>query len=352
MPTIPATGADFVAGGFNNNDPRFLERGKLTAVLIRQARGTATDISPHDSTGAVKWSPLATNGQLRNDLFAIIKVGGVWQVNPSPNEGWHLFAAFKEGDGPSIKPSIDKDEFMIEQQDEPWDSVRTKQDEPFTVTLAETLKDSWRRLRNDLPFVDSLGNLLVQTPGASTGWSKALGADPIDWQVLIVRQFAKGGKKVVTVKGYSLCHLDDIGEAKMGKKDAEVAPFTFTPLPDGIFIATVDGVNGVPIIKHEWISWDGAFTNTTQYTVSLGAASAGTFTLSYGGVGPTATIAYNAANSAVKTALVGLDDGYTASNWTVTGTAPTFTVTVPNSGKALTGDGTGLTGGTFAVTPV
>jgi hypothetical protein len=348
---IPSTGTDFVAGGFNNNDSRFLERGKLTAVLVRDARGPATDISPYDSTGAVKWSPLATNGQLRNDLFAIVKVNGVWQVNGSPNEGWHLFGAFKEGEGPSIKPSIDKDDFMIEQQDEPFDSIRTKQDEPFTVTAVETLRDSWRRLRNDLPFSDSLGNLLVKTPGASTGWSKALGSEAVDRQVLLVRQFTKGGKKVTTVKGYSLCHINEFGEAKMGKKDAESAPITFQPLPDGIFISTIDGVNGVPIIKHEWISWGGVFTNTTQYTVGVGAASAGTFTLTYGGL-TTATIAYNAAASAVKSALVALDDGFDASKWTVTGSAPTWTVTVPDSGRALTGDGTGLTGGTFAVTAV
>lgn len=68
--------------------------------------------------------------------------------------------------------------------------------------------------------------------------------------------------------------------------------------------------------------------------------------------GATATIAYNALNSAVKTALVNLDDGFVAADWTVTGTAPTFTVTVPTSAKVLTGDGSGLTGGTFAVTPL
>lgn len=348
---IPSTGTDYVAGGFNNNDPRFLERGKLMAALVRDARGTATDISPYDGAGAVKWSPFAQDGKLRSDLFAIIKSGGQWVVNPSPNEGFHLFTAFKEGDGPSVKPSIDKDDFMIEQQDEPWDSVRTKQDEPVTFTAVESLKDSWRRLRNDLPFVDSLGNLLVKTPGASTGWSKALGAAAVDRQVLLVRQFTKGGKTVTTVKGYALCRLNDIGEQKMGKKDAEAASFTLQPLPDGIFIATVDGVNGVPIIKHEWVSWGGAFTVTTQYTVGVGAASAGTFTLTYGGL-TTATIAYNAAASAVKSALVALDDGFDASKWTVTGSAPTWTVTVPDSGRVLTGDGTGLTGATFAVTAV
>jgi hypothetical protein len=62
----------------------------------------------------------------------------------------------------------------------------------------------------------------------------------------------------------------------------------------------------------------------------------------------TAGIQYNAAASAVKTALVALDDGYDASDWTVTGSnGGPYTVTSP--GGVLTGSGAGLTGGTFSV---
>ncbi|AKJ72030.1 hypothetical protein [Gordonia alkanivorans] len=87
-----------------------------------------------------------------------------------------------------------------------------------------------------------------------------------------------------------------------------------------------------------------------DYVVGVGAASAGTFTLSYKG-NTTAGIAYNAAASAVKSALVALDDGFDAADWTVTGTAPNWTVTTPD-GAPIAGSGSGLTGGTFAVTPV
>ena len=63
----------------------------------------------------------------------------------------------------------------------------------------------------------------------------------------------------------------------------------------------------------------------------------------------TGTIAHNASAATVKTALVALDDGYSASDWTVTGSAGgPYTVTTP--GGALTGSSTGLTEGTFAIT--
>lgn len=351
---LPATGTTMAAGGYNDNDSRFLERGKLMAMFVRDARGADTNISPHNGNGSVNWSPLAQDGQLRDDLSAFKKVNGVWQLNPEPNEGFIRFGAFKEGDGPSEKPSMDTDDLMIEQQDEPYDSVRTKNDAPFTVSTVETLNDAWRKLRNDQPFCDADGNLIVQLPGAATGWGQELGSDPVDRQVLLVREFTRAGKKVHTVKGFSLCRITDIGEVKQSKKDAETAPFTFKPLTDGHFMAKNALGVVVPVIKYEWAGGlDKLFgAPVTQYTVSLGAASAGTFTLSYGGVGPSATIAYNAASSAVKTALVGLDDGYVTADWTVSGTAPTFTVTVPSSAKVLTGDGSGLTGGTFAVTPV
>ena len=92
-------------------------------------------------------------------------------------------------------------------------------------------------------------------------------------------------------------------------------------------------------------------TTVSNYLVTLGTPSAGTFTLTWGGE-TTAAIAYNAANSAVKAALVALDDGYGAGAWTVTGSAGgPYTITPPAAG-AVTGSGAGLTGGSFSVAPV
>lgn len=88
------------------------------------------------------------------------------------------------------------------------------------------------------------------------------------------------------------------------------------------------------------------------FTVTLGAPSAGTFTLSYGG-STTAGLAFNATASTVQTALTGLPS-VGSSNATVTGSAGgPYTVSFLNAlagdGLLLTGNGTGLTGGTFAV---
>lgn len=103
------------------------------------------------------------------------------------------------------------------------------------------------------------------------------------------------------------------------------------------------------------LSWsdDGQLGTPTNFLVTLGAQSSGTFTLTYGGL-TTGTIAYNATNATVKTALVALDDGFDASRWTVTGSAGgPYTVTVPVPYTALTGSGALLgTPGTFAITPV
>lgn len=87
---------------------------------------------------------------------------------------------------------------------------------------------------------------------------------------------------------------------------------------------------------------------TDTFTVALGGATGGDFTLSFGG-NTTAPIAYNATPAAVKTALVAFDDGYKASDWAVTGSAGAWTVTLPKVG-ALTGSGSGLTDGTLAIT--
>ena len=87
-------------------------------------------------------------------------------------------------------------------------------------------------------------------------------------------------------------------------------------------------------------------------TVGVGAASGGTFTLTYKGQ-TTAGIAYNALASAVQSALRALTT-IGATGCSVTGTAPTWTVqmtgALANDTTALTGSGSGLTGGSLVIT--
>lgn len=351
----PATGTTPDAGGYTTVDNRFQggHRTGLIAVLFRDARGAATDISPHNPDGSVRWSPLALDGQLRADLFAQKRVDGKWVNNTAPNEGFHLVGAFGEGNGPSTKPKIDTDDQMIEQTNWPFESDITKQDEPFTFGALQNLFPAILRLRNNLPLADANGNSLVELPGgADAGWSQPLETNKIPRQFLLYGIRKRGSLYTYEVESYDFATLTDVGERQMGKK-GKVADLTFKPEPSGYFMGMVDG-NYIDIIRHTFVGGT-AWAETgkgpvPKYSVGVGAASAGTFTLSYGG-NTTAPIPYNANAAAVKSALVALDDGYAAADWTVAGAAPTITVTVPDPNKVLSGDGTGLTGGTLAITP-
>ena len=88
-------------------------------------------------------------------------------------------------------------------------------------------------------------------------------------------------------------------------------------------------------------------------TVSLGSPSAGNFTLTYKAQ-TTANIAYNATAAAVQSALAALSS-IPAGTVAVTGAAGgpytvTFSGSLAQDTTALTGSGTGLTGGTFLIT--
>jgi hypothetical protein len=96
----------------------------------------------------------------------------------------------------------------------------------------------------------------------------------------------------------------------------------------------------------------GALIN--NFTVSLGSPTAGNFTLTFNSQ-TTAPITFNATAATVQSALA-LLTSVPAGSMIVTG--PTggpygvqFTSVLTNSALALTGSGTGLTGGTFAVAP-
>lgn len=87
--------------------------------------------------------------------------------------------------------------------------------------------------------------------------------------------------------------------------------------------------------------------------VSLGSPSAGNFTLTYKGQ-TTGNIAYNAASSAVQTAVQALST-VGSGNALVTGSAGgpytiTMAGTLASDTTAFTGNGAGLTGGTFLIT--
>lgn len=354
---LPSTGTTWSGAGFSAVDNRFLERGKLQQALVRDARGSATNISPHsDASGTVNWSPFAQDGKWRDDLLAQKRVNGVWINNLTTNEGFHVIGAFKEGGGATSKPNVKKDDFMIEQSNSPFDTDLISEGEPFSLTPVETAKPVVRRLRNNLRLADDSGNNLVELPGAAgSGWGRPVDGDDVDRQWLLVREFKHEGLPFYKVAGFALAKLSDIGNSKQDKKDSEASELTYQPLPEPFFMAAIDG-DYRPVLMWVWeggSGWAAMYGSaTSQWLTTLGTQSSGTFTLTFLG-NPTTAIAYNATNATVKAALAALDDGYTASDWTVAGSAGgPYTITTPH-GHPLTGSGASLgTPGTFVIAPV
>lgn len=277
--TQPEIGTDWDGAGFNDLDSRYLERGKNTFAAVRDARGEATDISPHNPDGSLRYSPFSQDNKWRADLFRERKIGGSWLTNTEPNQGFNLLGAFKEGDGPSDNPNIKDDEFMIEQSDFPFDVDLVEQGEPFSVIPVETAKPVVRRLRNLQPLSSPSGDNLVEDPGQlNAGWGRALSSDNPGRQWLIGRQFKRDGLPIMTVTGFALARSADFGKSKRGKKDSEASELTYKPMPDGYFSAMIDGVYQ-QILKWIWVGGAGwtalgglpKITGSTTATAGPGA---------------------------------------------------------------------------------
>lgn len=248
MVAIPSTGTDWETGGFNDVDSRFFLRGGRQAVLLRQARGSATDMSP------ATFSPAALDGTLRNDLFAQRRVSGQWQTNLTPNEGFLLLGAFKEGNGPSEESKLDNDDFMVEQMNQPYDSDIVKEDVTIKVTPVETLRPYIKRIRHNLPLLDNSGAFITDDPGQlGAFWGTPIDTDPVEWQLLTLHARRKQGKTIIVANGYPLCKVIDKGNTKMDKKDSDGSELSFKPLPDGIMVDP----QGRPILFGEWVLGDG-----------------------------------------------------------------------------------------------
>jgi hypothetical protein len=275
--TQPAEGGTWIAAGMEDRAPEFLRRGKPKAVAVRDARGSATDISPHNPDGSVRFSPFAQDGTLRLDWFARRKINGIYQTVTTSNLGCYGLGAFKEGDGPAMEPKITQDRFMIEQSGQPYDTELTEEVEPFSVTMVDTADPVYQRLRNNLPLYDPNGNALVEDPGwQNAGYGRLLEGGNPGRQFFFLRERFVDGKPVWSVTGVALAKLDDIGNSKQDKKDSEGAKLTYLPLPDGRFMAMQDGQYR-PVITYTW--WGGSgwtgFGGIPELSASAPVATAG-----------------------------------------------------------------------------
>jgi hypothetical protein len=182
------------------------------------------------------------------------------------------------------------------------------------------------------------GNVIVAPATTSNGThisTKSI-ADVLDHGAYIVDTFDGKVKRRRVIPDAQPDKIDPIAE-KPG--DWSVYKVTFDIYPDsqGVTSYTYTELNDK--------------LSSYGYTVSLGGATGGSFTLTHGGH-TTSAVAYDATAAAVKTALVALDDGYAASDWTTSGSPGSVSVTVPTGSGVLTGDGSALTGGALTITNV
>ena len=198
--SIPATGTSWRAGGFGDVDARFNTRGGLAAILIRDNRGAATNISPWQAGNPPtrNWSPFAQDGNPRDDLFAHVLVDGDWITNPDPNEGFHLIGALTEDGGPERAPDITQDNQMILQSNMPFDSDLTGEGLTINFTGVETVKPLLKRLRMNLALADEDGNSLVEDPGtADFNIGKPIDTESPEYQIILMFARRKRGYTVL-----------------------------------------------------------------------------------------------------------------------------------------------------------
>ena len=259
----PATGAPWRQTGLSTVDSRFNDRGGLCAILIRNNRGAATNISPWSagSPPVRNWSPLADDGQPRDDLFAFVQENGEWITNPDPNEGFILVGALSEAGGPERAPDIKEDNQMILQSNFPFDTDLVSEGMVISFTGVETLKPSLKRLRMNVPLQDGSGNQLTEDPGTEQfSLGKPTDVEAPEWQIILMFSRLKAGRRLYRAEGYSLCKLTKLGNFRRSKTDPDAGELGYTVLPDP-YLMTKDPADPtsdelIPALYVEWIDGD------------------------------------------------------------------------------------------------
>lgn len=260
----PITGTTWNGSGLNELGPEFLEIGMPLQVLVRDARGEYTDISPHNPDGSVRWSPFAQDNRLRGDLLARIRSGGYLVTNPEPNQGFLSTGAFKDGSGPQSKPNVRNNVFRIIQNNLPYYTSLTEESEAFSFAPVDTARPVNQHLRKNLRLCNSNGDIIVGDPGAlNAGYSRLLSGGNPGRQFLVCRelQTSKSGLPIYKIDGYSLARLSDLGNSKKEKDDSEAAELTYEPEADNIMMALAPNEFGEweyqPVLMHTWYGGPG-----------------------------------------------------------------------------------------------
>lgn len=261
--TQPATGTTWDAAHLNDTDNRLAERGGLQAVLVRDYRGAATDMSPFaDDTTTVAWSPFAVDGDVRDDLLARTKVDGVWTVNATANDGWFYIGAQTEAGGAERNPNMRSDDLMILQSNFPFDTDVISKTKTVRFVAVHTADPLIQRLEADLRLQDDDGiSLVPDMGGLDYGVGSRADTDTVERQLLLLYAKRKAGKMLFRAEGYPLVKFDAQARKKRTKTDPDTAELTYKVLPDPFFmIPDPDGAAElVPGVEYVWYGGDAWF---------------------------------------------------------------------------------------------
>ena len=260
----PVTGTTWSGAGLNDLGPEFLEIGMPMQVLVRDARGEATDISPHNADGSVRWSPFAQDNRFRSDLLAQIRQGGYLVSTPTRMRGSSPRGRSRTVTGRSRNPASATTCSASCRTTTPYYTSLTEESEAFSFTPVDTARPVVQHLRKNLRLANTSGDLVVLDPGAqNAGFSRTLLGQNPGRQFLVCREIQtnKTGLPVYKVDGYSLARQSDLGNSKKEKDDSEASELTYEPEPDNIMMGVAPNEFGEleyqPILMHTWYGGPG-----------------------------------------------------------------------------------------------
>jgi hypothetical protein len=234
----PSVGTTLSAGGFLDIHRPFVERGGAQAVLIRDNRGAATDMSPFNQNGTVKWSPFALDGQLRPDMFIRKRVNGKFEYVDDANEGWWHIGANTDDGGAEREPDISSDDLMVLQSKYPIDSETTEKSYTVRFVAIQSADPLIHQLESELPLCDNAGDPLVPLPGEPdyfNGPTLDLEATA-EYQIGLIYGRRTSGGFIYRFEGYPAAKLDDQASKQRSKTDADTADLKYKVLPNEYFM--------------------------------------------------------------------------------------------------------------------
>lgn len=217
--TLQSTGVEWASAYGDSWNPLGIRKGLITNVLIRDYKGSATDLSSAavGLNGAGLFTVYATDGKYRSDL-----------LDPSfPGGQWYDPGALKD-DGIKLTPDVSVEGVKVSQsrRAQRWDITDENDEIMFTCRESNPVVDA---LRFDLPL-SNLGTL-----GAGYTISKPAESDLIERQIVALAE--DGNSRFAYV--FPRVNRKKVGATQLNRKDPDdleltygalICPFVATPV--------------------------------------------------------------------------------------------------------------------------